>query len=121
MTVFDAYLETIPSEVQRERLVEILQWIEKNYPTLERAFKWNQPMYTEHGTFIIGFSVATKHISVAPENIEPFLKSIEKEGYSYGKKLMRIKEQEPIPYTLLAEMISYNQQTKKDCSTFWRR
>lgn len=28
---------------------------------------WNQPMFTHHGTYIIGFSAASKHIATPPD------------------------------------------------------
>jgi uncharacterized protein YdhG (YjbR/CyaY superfamily) len=36
---------------------------------LKEEIKWNQPMFSDHGTFIIGFSIAKEHIAVAPEAV----------------------------------------------------
>ena len=69
MTVFNKFLEGIDDRSKRERMEQIFTWIRHHYPHLKQEIKWNQPMYTEHGTFIIGFSVAKKHIAVAPENV----------------------------------------------------
>ena len=62
MTVFNKFLEGIDDRSKRERMEQIFTWIRHHYPHLKQEIKWNQPMYTEHGTFIIGFSVA-KNIS----------------------------------------------------------
>lgn len=32
--------------------------ITETYPQLDTTVKWNQPMFTDHGTFIIAFSFA---------------------------------------------------------------
>ena len=39
----------------------------EKFPQLKEENKWNQPMFNDHGTFIIGFSIAKGHIAVAPE------------------------------------------------------
>lgn len=80
-------------------------------------------MYTEHGTFIIGFSVAKKHIAVAPENvaINQFENEIKKTGYDYTKELIRIKWDQPVEYSLLDQLIEFNLKDKANCTTFWRK
>ena len=52
----DEYLETIPDDDNRERMVDVLVWVGLTYPELELRIEWNQPMFTHHGTYIIGFS-----------------------------------------------------------------
>ena len=49
-------------------------------------------MFTDHGTFIIGFSVAKKHLAVAPERagIERFSDDILQAGYTHSKEILRI-------------------------------
>ena len=44
-------------------------------------------MFTDHGTFIIGFSVSKKHLAVAPESvtITHVEDDIVKAGYDYTK------------------------------------
>jgi len=80
-------------------------------------------MFTHHGTFIIGFSVAKKHLAVAPEKvtIEQFSDVIKRTGYSYTNQLIRIKWNEKLDYSLLHEIIQFNIEDKKDCTTFWRK
>lgn len=62
----DEYLETIPNDDNRARMVEVLNWVVQNYPELELRIAWNQPMFTHHGTYIIGFSAASKHMAMPP-------------------------------------------------------
>ncbi len=51
---------------------------------------WNQPMFTNHGTFIIGFSISKHHLAIAPERvaINHFSDEIIQAGHSYSKELM---------------------------------
>lgn len=58
MAFYDDYLAKIENPDHRQKMVRVLQWVEKRYPNLAGRIAWNQPMFTDHGTFIIGFSVA---------------------------------------------------------------
>lgn len=90
MEPFERYLNFIDNPTHREKLMDIFRWIETNYPELKPEYKWNQPMYTHHGTFIIGFSTAKRHIAVAPEEkaLIRFQDVIQDAGYSYSKKAL---------------------------------
>ena len=61
----DQFLAAIPDD-NRERMVEVLVWVGLTYPELELRIAWNQPMFTHHGTYIIEFSAASKHMAMAP-------------------------------------------------------
>ena len=63
----DEYLATISNADNRARMVEVSNWVAERYPELELRIAWNQPMFTHHGTYIIGFSAASKHMAMAPE------------------------------------------------------
>ncbi|MDX8046501.1 iron chaperone [Gracilibacillus sp. S3-1-1] len=123
MEVFADFLSKIENSQHRKRMEELFDWIQEQFPTLEPVIKWNQPMYTDHGTFIIGFSVAKHHMSVAPEQpgITRFTDQIEEAGYDYTKELIRIKWNSSVDYDLLEEIIAFNIMDKADCSTFWRK
>ncbi|XID96072.1 iron chaperone [Paenibacillaceae bacterium WGS1546] len=84
---------------------------------------WNQPMFTDHSTFIIGFSAAKPHLAVAPERagISRFSEDIAQAGYDHTKELVRIRWDRPVDYSLLEKMIEFNIMDKADCSTFWRK
>ncbi|MCY8721421.1 MULTISPECIES: iron chaperone [unclassified Bacillus (in: firmicutes)] len=122
MDVFSEYLAGIGDPFHRERTEEVLTWIINKYPNLHKEIKWNQPMFTDHGTFIIGFSVSKKHLAVAPESvtIRHAEDDIVKAGYDYTKQLIRIPWNSPVDYPLLEKMIEFNIRDKADCSTFWR-
>ncbi|UPK46931.1 iron chaperone [Paenibacillus pabuli] len=123
MDAFAEYLARIDNLGHRNRTEEILEWITKKYPQLEPKIAWNQPMFTDHGTFIIGFSVSKHHLAVAPEKagINHFSDEITKAGYDHTKELVRIRWDGPVDFSLLERMIEFNITEKADCSTFWRK
>ncbi|AIQ53477.1 iron chaperone [Paenibacillus sp. FSL R7-0331] len=123
MEVFAEYLDGIKNPAHRTRTEEVLSWVAGRYPELEPKIAWNQPMFTDHGTYIIGFSVSKQHMAVAPEvaGINRFSERIVQAGYDHTKQLLRIKWESPVDYSLLEEMIEFNILDKADCATFWRK
>lgn len=121
MNAFDDYIETVADENQAS-FKEILIYVHTNYPQLACEIKWNIPMFMHKGTYIIGFSAAKHHLSVAPEpyTLKKFLAQIKAVNYSYTKGLFRIKWDEPIDYDLLDEIIRFNIEDKADYPHFWR-
>ncbi|XJS10963.1 iron chaperone [Aerococcaceae bacterium WGS1372] len=75
MGEFKEYLDKIRESLWRDRMEEIFNEVRENYPQLEKVIKWNQPMFTDHGTFVIPFSHSKRHI-VMSEEVKPlkFLK-----------------------------------------------
>jgi uncharacterized protein len=84
MEVFSKYLAGIDNPDHRERTKEILAWVANKFPNLEPQIKWNTPMFSDHGTYIIGFSTAKHHLSVAPEEVTmvKFADDIKQASYS---------------------------------------
>ena len=123
MGIFAEFLAHIDNPEHMERTEEVLTWVTKKFPNLMPEIKWNQPMFTDHGTYIIGFSVAKHHLAVAPERIgiNHFSDEIVKAGHSHTKELIRMKWNRPVDYVLLEKMIEFNIWDKADCSTFWRK
>ena len=68
MEVFAEYLARIDNPQHKARMEEVLGWVAKKFPNLMPKIAWNQPMFTHHGIFIIGFSLAKHHLAVAPES-----------------------------------------------------
>lgn len=123
MEFFAEFLAEIDEPSHRERTEEVLAWISGKYPNLKKEIKWNQPMFTDHGTYIIGISISKKHMAVAPENvtITHFKDDIEKAGYTATSEIIRIPWKSPVDYTLLEKMIDFNIEDKANCTTFWRK
>lgn len=123
MKVFSDYLKQIEHPQHRLRTKEVLDWVGQTFPDLEPRIAWNQPMFTDHGTFIVGFSVSKPHLAISPERagMVRFTEKIEKTGYSQSKMLFRIKWEEPVDYPLLSCIIDFNRLEKAGCKTFWRK
>lgn len=122
MEVFAEYLSLMDNPQQRTRTEEVLVWVTKKFPDLMPKLAWNQPMFTDHDTFIIGFSVSKHHLAVAPERagINHFSDEIVQSGYDHTKELVRIRWDRPVDFSLLEKMIEFNILDKADCATFWR-
>jgi uncharacterized protein len=123
MEAFIEYLNTIKDENHKERLQEILVHLASKYPSLMPKIAYNQPVFTDHGTYIIGFGVAKHHISVAPEIacMQHFTQQIAEAGYASTKGLFKIGWDNPINYSLLDQLMEFNMQEKASCTTFWRK
>ena len=123
MDVFADYLAHIDSPQQRARTAEVLAWVSQKFPDLAPKIAWNQPMFTDHGTFIIGFSVARQHLAVAPEKagIDHFSDDIVRAGYEHSKMLLRLPWDKPVDFSLLQKMIEFNISEKAGLATFWRK
>lgn len=122
METFEDFLATMDEPEKRQRLEEIFAWVEKEFPQLKRRIAWNQPMYTDHGTYIIGFSTSKKHIAVGPENapIKRFANEIEEAGYEYTNQIIRYPWNKEVNYSLLKQIIEFNILDKADHTRFWR-
>ena len=123
MEVFKGLSDDIEDGRNKARLEEILVWIQRSFPSLSPRIAWNQPTFTDHGTFIISFSPSRNHLSVSFEKagIDRFSEEILKVGYAQGSMTLRIPWNKPVDYNLLELMIRFNIDDKKDCKTFWRK
>lgn len=123
MEVFTEYLVQIEQPEHRARTTEVLEWVVRTFPDLKPKIAWNQPMFTDHGTFIIGFSVSAKHLAVSPERVgvEHFTQDIAQAGYPQSKMLFRIPWDKDVNFPLLRRIIDFNRTEKADCKTFWRK
>lgn len=123
MEVFDAFLTSIDDQGHRRRTAEVFAWVHETFPGLMPKIAWNQPMFTDHGTFIIGFSVAKHHLAVSPDvtGIKLFTEDILQAGYTHTINLFRIKWESAVDYALIERIIRFNIEDKKDCKTFWKK
>lgn len=123
METFAEFIAQINDPTHRARVEEVLDWVSQKYPNMGHKIGWNQPMFTDHGTFIIGFSVSKKHLAVAPEKagINHFSEEIIKAGFEHSKDLIRMPWDKPIDYNLLRKMIEFNMAEKADTVSFWRK
>ncbi|MCF7754544.1 iron chaperone [Paenibacillus xylanexedens] len=123
METFAEFIARIDNPEHQARTEEVLNWVTEKFPNLKQKIAWNQPMFTDHDTFIIGFSVSKQHLAVAPEKagIIRFSEEITQAGYDHTKELVRMKWKQEIDFSLLERMIEFNIKDKAECSTFWRK
>lgn len=123
MDIFNEFLLKIDNADHHHRTEEVLSWVMEKYPQLVPRLAWNQPMFTHHGTFIVAFSLAKQHLAVSIEQagIAHFAKEFENEGLLYTSMIVRFPWNKPVNYELIAKMIEFNLEDKKDCQTFWRK
>ncbi|MBC1811907.1 iron chaperone [Listeria booriae] len=123
MEVFEEFIGNIENPEHQARMAEVLAWVETEYPDLGQRVAWNQPMFTDHGTFIIGFSVSKKHIAIAPEGegMVRLADAIAASGYPTTKMLIQMPWDKPVDYTLIKTIIDFNIADKAECTTFWRK
>mgnify|MGYP003089253925 CR=1 FL=1 len=79
-------------------------------------------MFTHHGTYIVGFSAASKHMAMAPERatmirFEPVMRE---RGTDFGKMFARQPWDKPFDYELLDALIQHQLEEKRDFTSFWR-
>ena len=120
---FRPYLDTISNPEHQARMTELLTWVAETFPNLGQRIAWNHPMFTDHDTFIIGFSHAKQHLAVSPEYVtmQKFAEELEASGYAHTAMIFRIPWTSEINYPLLQKMIEFNIEDKKDSPTFWRK
>lgn len=110
MDIFEEYLIKIENPANQVKMRELLVWTQTTFPTLHYRIGWNQPMFTNDETYIIGYSYSKQHIAISPETytLEKFQDKLKNAGYSTTKMIFRIKWDEDIDYSLLKEMIEFN-------------
>lgn len=86
------FLSNFKNPILKFKLELIFEQIQKEFPNLTVELKWNQPMFIMNGTFIIGFSVAKNHISIAPEAVTMaiFTNDIKAANYEATNNLFKI-------------------------------
>lgn len=115
------FLAEVENSVLSLKLEEILKWIETTYPDFKLEYKWNQPMITSYGTYIMGFSISKKHMGVGLEAavMDHFKDLFDEKNIEHGKMIFRIKEDDVIDFDLLKQIIDYVVILKKDVKSFW--
>ena len=122
MKDLNEFFSSISKLEHRSRLEYLFEWTKQNYPQFNVVIKWNQPMFTDHDTFIIAYSSSKKHLSVSPETvaISAFKEAIEKAGYQHTENIIKITWDQAIDFELLKKIIDYNVQEKIAYTKFWR-
>lgn len=123
MHVFEEYLKSIKDESNRTIMRNLLDWVIATFPMLDTKIAWNQPHFVHEGTFIIAFTHAKAHLSVAPEYkaIDQFKKEIRDRKYLSTNFIFKIKWHQPMDLDLIKRIIEYNMKDKAGYKTYWRK
>lgn len=118
----DEFLASIDDPINAQKISDLLDWIKTTFPSTALRIAWNQPMVTDHDTFVIGFSAAKNHFSVAVETniFETYLDQIKAAGYKANKKTFQIQWSQEINLKLLQTLIAAEIEDKKDVTSFWK-
>ena len=122
MDALSDFISNIPKIEHQKKLTEVFHWVQNTFPTLQSKIAWNQPMFTNNGTFIIGFSVSKNHFAFAVEEkcMNAFETDIQNSGLSFTKNLVRVQWNQAVPYELLKKLIAFNIADKQGYTKFWR-
>ena len=103
-------------------MVDVLVREGMTYPELELRIAWNQPMFTHHGTYIIGFSAASKHMAMAPEHATTIRleQAMRERGTDIGKMFARQPWAKLFDHKLAAAFIDRQLGDKREVTSFWR-
>ncbi|MFR0619617.1 iron chaperone [Bifidobacterium thermophilum] len=117
----EEYLGSIADERHRAKFRELLDWVQATWPQLVCEVKWNQPMFMDHGTFIIGFTALTNHVTVGSEQraFEHAMPLIEQQHLKRGKKTFQIPYKRSDAWEVLEQIIEFTIADKRDVQTFW--
>ncbi len=122
--IINEWIELIKNDFQRERIIEINNFIQKNFNNIKTEIKWNQLFYllSKNGTFILAISISKNHISFAPENvaIKKFENEFKRNNYVYTKNIFKVDNNKNIDFELVKRIIKFNINDKKDLLSFWR-
>lgn len=120
---FSPVLEKITIQEHRSRVEEVINWVESNYPNLGKRIAWQQPLFTDHETFILGLKPSKKHLTINPEvaGIEHFAQEIDDAGYSRQTMTFAILWDQEVNYKLLEAIIDWQIEDKANTTTFWRK
>jgi len=118
--ILNTYLNELSKE-KKDRVNGIVKWIEENFSHLKLEIKWNQPMFIDHGTYIIGLSVSKMHLAIGLEarSMDRLIEIIKKSEYEHSKMLIKIKWTQEIDYEFLDLIITDIIKDKKSIKTFW--
>jgi uncharacterized protein YdhG (YjbR/CyaY superfamily) len=122
LAVFEEYMNVIENKENKTKFREVLEFMIQEFPHLETVVKWNQPMFLDHGTYIIAFNVTKNHINIAPEKATMihFDELIKSKDVKQTMMFIQMKWNKPIDFELIKEVVEYNITEKKDTTSFWR-
>jgi len=92
-------------ETKRATVRKIFKAVTDKYPDMEQVIAWNQPMLKKDGQYILGVSVHTNHILIAPIStavLEQFRARLT--DYQVNKKTFKVPVDWAVDVKLLRDM-----------------
>jgi uncharacterized protein YdhG (YjbR/CyaY superfamily) len=105
ISTVDEYIKQCPKNIQGT-VRTLRKIIKESAPNAQEKISYNMPAYFQEGN-ILYFAVFAKHIGFYP--LPGGIKKFEKElaEYKQGKGSVQFPIDQPIPYTLIQEMVKY--------------
>ena len=108
----DDYIATFPPEVQNQ-LHKVRNRILSASPDAEEMISYGMPAYKVHGRVLVYFGGFKNHIGLyaTPSGHKEFAEKLS--GYKQGKGSVQFKYSEPIPLTLIADMVKFRTEENR--------
>ena len=102
----DQHIKTFPPGVQ-EVLAKVRRVILKNAPTAAEEISYGMPAYRTHGRPLVYFAAFSRHIGfyATPSGHAHFAEKLSQ--YRQGKGSVQFPLDQPIPYDLIAEIVTF--------------
>lgn len=105
----DEYIERFPEPV-RAKLRDVREVVRRAAPEATEKISYGIPTFTQ-GKNLFHFAAFKKHVGLypGPDAIEAFAKALE--AFETSKGTIRISFDQPIPVTLIENIVRFNQQS----------
>ena len=102
----ETYIKGFPKEIQ-VLLKQVRKTVKENAPKAVETISYGMPAYKLNGKPLVYFAAFKSHIGfyATPTAHEAFAKELSK--YKQGKGSVQFPISEPMPLTLIAEMVKY--------------
>jgi uncharacterized protein YdhG (YjbR/CyaY superfamily) len=111
MTEIEAYIESLKEplgEVVYQRLIDLHSHLKTILPEATECISYGMPCFKQHNKPVVYFAGYKKHIGFypTPKPIEQFKDQLVR--YKTSKGAIQFKINEPLPISLIDEMIHFN-------------
>lgn len=108
------------TEAVRPRLQEIREVISASLSGTSEAIKWGNPAFVDaDGMILVVFAGYAKHSSVVvtPSALEANTEALK--GYTLGKGSMQIPHDQPVPSSLIRQLVEYRLAEYREHGVKW--
>lgn len=117
------YLQEVKDEVHRQKLLELITWVDQNYPELKQKYVLSQPGFVLNRTYIVSFSEGKHHLLISTEKdaITKFSRDLLIRGFEHTQMHIQVPWDKDFDYDLLAQIIEFNIKDKEGNKSFWKK